>query len=205
MKKIIAQGAEAILYRQEFEGKSAIAKERIKKGYRIREIDEQLRKTRTKSEAKLLNEARRCGVSTPQVFSIEKYKIIMEFINGKRIKEVLLTQGKRKEISEKIGTAIAKMHSGEIVHGDLTTSNMILKNEKIFFIDFGLGFFSKRIEDYATDLSVLKESIKATHFKYLNELWQFIIASYKKKFDKSEQVLEKIKEIERRGRYVKKI
>jgi len=204
MQKIIAHGAEAILYRRKFEGNYILIKERIKKSYRITEIDKALRKTRTKNEAKLLNEARRRGVATPQVFSVKEYKIAMEFIDGKRIKEILLSEtDSRKEIAEKIGSNIAKLHSGEIVHGDLTTSNMILKGGKIIFIDFGLGFFSKKTEDYATDLSVLKEAIKSTHFKYLNELWQTIINSYTKEFDKGKDVLKKLEEIEKRGRYVK--
>ncbi|MEZ5335421.1 MAG: RIO1 family regulatory kinase/ATPase [Methanolobus sp.] len=30
-----------------------------------------------------------------------------------------------------------------MVHGDLTTSNLIFFNEKIYMIDFGLAFFRK--------------------------------------------------------------
>jgi len=96
------------------------------------------------------------------------------------------------------------MHKNGIVHGDLTTSNMILKNNKIYFIDFGLGEFSKRIENFAIDLSVLKEAFKSTHFKHLNLLWQSFIKGYKQTNDKSKEVLESLNEIEKRGRYVKR-
>ena len=188
---IIAQGAEAKLYRKD----DILIKDRIKKSYRIKEIDDKLRKERTTMEAKLLREARRVGVLTPKILNTTDTTIEMEFIDGKKIKDILDSQ---IELSEKIGYNIGKLHEAGIIHGDLTTSNMILK-EKIYFIDFGLGFFSKRIEDQATDLHLLKEAIKSTHFKNLEIIWKNIIKGY----GNSKKVLEKLEEIEKRGRYKK--
>ena len=202
--KIIKRGAEAILYLDD----SNLVKERVKKNYRLVEIDEKLRKLRTRKEAKLLNEAKRVGVETPKIFSIDEkgFKIFMEFIDGKRLKERLneTDDKNRKKVAEELGKSVGLLHKNGIVHGDLTTSNMILKDDKIFFIDFGLGDFSDRIENQAVDLSVLKEAFKSTHFKHLGLLWESFIKGYKQTNDKFNKVLDTLNDIEKRGRYVKR-
>lgn len=202
--KIIKRGAEAILYLQN----NHLVKERIKKSYRISELDIELRKNRTKREAKLLSEARRCGVKTPKIISVDEknYKIIMDFIDGERLKELLnkTSDENRKKLAEDLGKSVGLLHKHGIVHGDLTTSNMILKDEKIFFIDFGLGEFSKRIEDQGIDLALFKEAVKSTHFKFLDQIWESFIKGYKETNSNWEQVLNTLEKIEKRGRYVKR-
>ncbi|MCD6226310.1 MAG: Kae1-associated serine/threonine protein kinase [Candidatus Aenigmarchaeota archaeon] len=200
--KIIAQGAEAKLY---FDRKKII-KDRIKKNYRIEQLDEKLRKTRTKQEANLITVARRAGVPTPFLYEIDKNKIIMEYIQGKTIKEIFQKsdENKIKKLSIEIGQLIGKLHSNGIIHGDLTTSNMILRDNKIYFIDFGLGYFSQKIEDQGTDLRLLYNALKSTHFKILNISWNNIIQGYRKEYKHAEKVLKKVKEIESRTRYAKK-
>ncbi len=202
--KIIKRGAEAILY---LENKHLV-KERIKKSYRVSQIDEKLRKLRTRKEAKLISRAKRCGVETPNIISVDEndFKIKMDFIDGRRLKEFFneTDDENRKETAEKLGKSIGLLHKHGIVHGDLTTSNMILKDNKIFFIDFGLGEFSRRIENQAVDLSVLKEAFKSTHFKYLNLLWESFIKGYKQTNDNFNKVLDTLNDIEKRGRYVKR-
>jgi len=202
--KIIKRGAEAILYLQD----KTLVKERVKKSYRLPQIDIELRSNRTKKEAKLISEARRCGISVPRIISVDEKnnKIIMDFVDGERLKEYLneTNDENRKIAAENIGISVGLLHQNGIVHGDLTTSNMILKGEKIFFIDFGLGEFSKRIENFATDLSVLKEAFKSTHFKYLNLLWENFIKGYKQTNRNFNKVLETLDNIEKRGRYVKR-
>ncbi|MEM5843897.1 MAG: KEOPS complex kinase/ATPase Bud32 [Candidatus Aenigmatarchaeota archaeon] len=206
--EIIYKGAEAILYLDFLEGKKVIVKERIEKKYRIEEIDKKLRKLRTRKEVSLLREARSIGVATPQVLFVdeENHKIIMEFIEGVRLKEFL--NSARKEEIEKVcfevGKAIGKLHSSGIVHGDLTTSNMILKDDKIYFLDFSLGDFSKRIEDFGVDLNLLYEAIKSAHFKVLKLCWDNIVKGYKKEYKDAEKVLKKVEEIERRARYMER-
>lgn len=208
MHKIIARGAEAILYREKFEGQEALVKERIKKSYRLPQMDLELRSQRTRREVRLLSEARRCGVLTPKVFSVDEKgcKIIMEFIKGKRLKELFNDDSEKDaaDMAKRTGEQIALLHSGGIVHGDLTTGNMILKEGKIYFIDFGLGEFSQRIEDFATDLSVLKEAIKSTHFRRLDLLWSNIVKGYKSANPNSELIMKRIEAIEKRGRYSKR-
>ncbi|MCD6477139.1 MAG: Kae1-associated serine/threonine protein kinase [Candidatus Aenigmarchaeota archaeon] len=199
---IIAQGAEAILYKEN----NKIIKQRIEKKYRIKQIDEYLRKTRTKKEAKLITEARRLGINVPKIISVDKFKIVMEFIDGIKLRDLInnIESNKRKEIAQEIGNIVGILHTNHIVHGDLTTSNMILKDNKIFLIDFGLGDFTTRKEDYATDLSVLKEAFKSTHYKYLNELWDSFILGYKQSNNTSKEVFETLEKIKLRGRYIKR-
>ena len=202
--KIIKRGAEAILYLDD----SNLVKERVKKSYRLPQIDEKLRKMRTRKEAKLLNEAKRVGVETPKIFSIDEkgFKITMEFVEGERLKEFFneTNDESRKKVAECLGKQIGLLHKNGIVHGDLTTSNIILKDDKIFFIDFGLGEFSKKEEDLATDLSVLKEAFTSTHFKHLSLLWESFIKGYKQTNDSFNKVLDALNGIEKRGRYVKR-
>lgn len=208
LMKLIKQGAEAKLFLGEQEGQRVVVKHRIKKGYRIRQIDEKIRSTRTSRESNLLSESRRSGVPTPQIFEVDKkgHKIIMEYVDGIRIKELLRECDEivAKRICLDIGKSIGKLHARGIIHGDLTTSNMILKDERIYFIDFGLGFFSKKIEDQGTDLKLLREALKSTHFEILETCWKSILNGYEKEYKGADKVLEKVGEIERRARYVKR-
>ena len=203
--KMIKQGAEAKLFLSKLDDQKVVIKHRIKKSYRIEQIDKKIRKSRTSQESNLLSEARRAGVSTPIVYEIDKegHKIIMEYINGTRIKE-LLNSSDRKTIQKvcfEIGRSIGKLHSAGIIHGDITTSNMILRKDNIYFIDFGLGFFSRKIEDQGTDLMLLHEALKSTHFKILDLCWKSVIKGYEKEYSNLNQVLKKIEEIEKRARY----
>lgn len=199
MKKIIARGAEAILY---LDG-NILVKERIKKGYRLLELDRKIRSFRTKHEERLLDRARRAGVATPIISETGDFKIKMDYIKGQRIKDVLnkMEKNKRLEIYKIIGESVAKLHVAGIIHGDLTTSNLILKNNKIFFIDFGLGKMSNRIEDQAVDLFLLYEALKSTHFKILDEAWERVLKAYKQNYTKAEEVFNRIEKIKKRRRY----
>jgi Kae1-associated kinase Bud32 len=206
--EIICRGAEAILYLAEREGEKVLIKERIKKSYRIPQIDEKLRKERTRHEARLLRSARECGVATPKIFEVdeENCRIIMEFIDGERVKELLNSADEDtiKKVCYLIGKSIGILHSHKISHGDLTTSNMILKDGKVYFIDFGLGKFSSRIEDFGTDLNLLYEALRSTHFKILDLCWSSIIKGYKEEFANADEALKKAEEIEKRARYMKR-
>ncbi|HIG94284.1 MAG TPA: Kae1-associated serine/threonine protein kinase [Nanoarchaeota archaeon] len=195
----LSQGAEAKIVLQE----NKIIKKRIKKSYRIPQLDEKIRKLRTRSETKLLEKASKI-INAPKIIkSNENTKEIeMEFINGKRLSEELnkLSLQKQKEISKKIGENISKIHDEHIIHGDLTTSNMILLKDKLFFIDFGLGYISQKYEDKAVDLHLLKQALIAKHYKNAEILFNEILKSYTKSKD-SKLVLEQLKKVEKRGRY----
>jgi len=178
--KEIARGAEAVLFRDN----SRLVKDRIKKGYRIPGLDTKIRKLRTRGEGRLLDRARRAGVNTPRVLDSGESSLVMEFIEGRRVKDALngMPKGERVRVYRLIGEAVAGLHSAGIMHGDLTTSNMILREGKLYIIDFGLGRMSERIEDQAVDLFLLFEALKSTHFEYLNEAWQYILKVYKQDY-----------------------
>ena len=205
--QILKRGAEAILY---LDSEKNLVKERIKKSYRLPQIDLKLRAERTRAEARLINEASRAGVAVPKIFSVDEkeMKIVMEFISGERLKEIFnseISLEEKEKLAEKIGESVGKLHAHNLVHGDLTTSNLILHEKRVFFIDFGLGFQSSRAEDFATDLSVLKEALKSTHFKDLNILWPQVISGYRKNFPEAEKVFKALENIELRGRYVERV
>ena len=196
-EKILAQGAEAIISRQG----NQVLKDRIKKSYRIPILDNKLRKSRTKSEAKLLEKASQL-ISTPKVLETDNLeKIKMQFIQGKKLSDWLDKIENANKICEQIGNSVAKLHDNNIIHGDLTTSNMILKEGKVYFIDFGLGFTSRRIEDKAVDLHLLKQALEAKHFQNWKFLFDAVLKGYNSK-DKS-LVLKQLEKVESRGRYKK--
>jgi Kae1-associated kinase Bud32 len=211
-REIIARGAEAILYVSDWEGQRVLVKERIKKNYRIAQIDEKLRKDRTRLEARLLTEARKHGVPTPKILHVDEYKIIMQFVDGGRIKELLIAAGEKSDektierVCVEIGQSIGKLHAADIVHGDLTTSNMILcaADGRIYFIDFGLGDFSRRVEAKGVDMLLLRNALKAAHYRILSECWENILKGYKQEYKDADEVIRKVGEIERRARYAKR-
>ena len=204
-EKVLYQGAEAKIIVSEYLGFSAVQKKRLSKSYRIKQIDDKLISYRTKEEAKLMTEARQCGVSVPIIYDVdlENGVITMEYLKGPRVKDILndLSDEERKRICEKIGRSIARFHNNDIIHGDITTSNMILVDDRIHFIDFGLGEKNSEIEAEGVDLHVLMEAIESTHSKYSN-CFEYVLDGYKKELEKdADLVIKKIEEIVKRGRY----
>ena len=210
---LLAKGAESDIVKSQwfdgFEGFDPIdvvVKKRLPKAYRIPEIDNKIRKLRTKSEAKILSHAKASGIITPVLYDIdlEDKSITMSKVEGRIVKDIIddVTDGKRKELSYKIGEYIADIHEFDIIHGDLTTSNMLIdNNNQLVFIDFGLSYYSNLIEDKADDLLVLKKSIKSVDYDVALETFNWILESYLKHSNNSDDIRDKIEEIEHRGRY----
>ena len=163
-QKILQQGAEAIILKKD----DKVIKRRTKKSYRIKELDDKIRKRRTKSETKLLHKASKV-IDVPRVIEVdeEAKEIVMDFIDGKKLSDNLdkFPLEKQKKVARLIGENVAKLHNSDIIHGDLTTSNMILKNKKVYFIDFGLGYNSQKIEDRAVDIHLLRQALESKHFQ----------------------------------------
>jgi TP53 regulating kinase-like protein len=211
MKAEIARGAEAVLYKDERKiedtEQTVLIKDRISKGYRLPELDKRIRKRRTRHEDSLLERARRAGVDVPVVFDVSENKLVMEYIDGPKVKDVFneLDDNDRLNVCELIGEALGRLHSANIMHGDFTTSNMILRDSKtdrnLYVIDLGLGKFTQKVEDQAVDLYLLFEALKAAHFKYLNEAWQKILKSYEQQYTQAKAVLKRLEKIEKRRRY----
>jgi len=197
--KLIAQGAEAKIYRTD----SHLIKERIKKNYRINEIDKNIRKYRTRRENSILEKAYKI-IPVPKVLKCdEKENIIeMEFIEGERLSESLdnYDNKKREEICKLIGKQVGLLHDKNIIHGDLTTSNMLLKGKKLYFIDFGLGFISHKEEDKAVDLHLLRQALESKHYKHYENSYKEVLEGYKICNNYS-KIIKRLETVEKRGRY----
>lgn len=196
---ILHRGAEALIILE----KGNVVKRRIKKSYRLPQLDEKIRRQRTSLESKSLIKARRFGISVPRVMEIKECDIIMEWIDGDRVKDILddLRKNKRESLYEQIGEVVAALHLAGIMHGDLTTSNMMVKDDTLTIIDFGLAKNSSRVEDQAVDLFLLYEALKAGHFSLLDEAWKGIMKAYKRNYSNAKQVLEQMEKIKQRRRY----
>jgi len=201
MNQQIAAGAEAVIERSG----GRIIKRRVSKNYRIPKLDTRIRAARTRSEAKLISGARRCGVPTPIIYDVDtaEHTITMEFIEGPRMKDVL-----DLGMSERIGELVGRLHGCGIIHGDLTTSNLILHtgdgvgdgDDRIYFIDFGLGYFEKNVEAQGVDVHVLFQTFVSTHGD--PGLEEAFSRGYRRTFPDADQVLTRVREIEARGRYL---
>ena len=206
---LFKKGAEASLYLADWHGKKAVIKTRIPKKYRPDALDKRIRSYRTVHEPQLMHEAKVAGVSTPLIYMVnvaESY-IVMEYLEGQQIKQVLnkVLQEKRHELCIEIGTLIGKLHNYGLIHGDLTTSNMIRTPKgKIFFVDFGLGEKNIELEAQGVDLHLMKRALQSTHYEFWEECFKNVLCGYTsvRGVETTEKVYEKIREIERRGRYV---
>ncbi len=188
---VIARGAEAIITLEE----KTIIKTRIQKRYRLLEIDEAIRRERTRIEARLISEARRCGVPTPIIRDITDFEIRMEYIDGTALKNIITPS-----LSELMGELAGRLHTCGIVHGDLTTSNILFKDGKLFLIDFGLAYLDKTLEARGVDIHVLFQTFESTHENH-EELIEAFKKGYARTFRDADEVIERVKEIESRGRY----
>ncbi|MCW4018615.1 MAG: Kae1-associated kinase Bud32 [Candidatus Bathyarchaeota archaeon] len=206
---LIKKGAEASLYIADWHDRHVIIKKRLPKKYRPEQLDFTIRRYRTVHEPQLMHEAKRAGVPTPTIFlvDVQNSTIVMEYIEGKQVKQVLdaATKMQRQKICREIGELIGKLHRHGLVHGDLTTSNMILTDlEKIFLVDFGLGDKNAELEAQGVDLHLLKRALQSTHFKVADECFHAVLDGYVsvRGQDAAATVLAKIREIEKRGRYI---
>ena len=199
MKKLLGVGAEAKLYVEN----GLITKERVKKGYRVVEIDERIRKQRTKAEAKILKKAFDLGVNVPKVETVDAFLIKMEYIDGKRLKDAVDSKN-AVLFAGKLGIMIGILHNNDIIHGDITTSNVIVRDDLLYLIDFGLGYFSKSVEDRAVDLHLLECALISTHQKLKSKFFDAFCMSYAKEYSDNGAVFTRLDAIRQRGRYVTK-
>jgi len=201
--KLLSQGAEAKIFLDD----NTIVKNRFKKEYRIPELDVKLRKARTKREAKVLDKLKAINFPCPKVYVLDdkNMTINMEFIAGEKLRDVLNDKNCAK-LCEELGKKIAMLHDNNIIHGDLTTSNMILSDKKkeIYFIDFGLSFFSQKIEDKAVDLHLLRQALESKHYEFWEKCYDSAIKGYKKESKEANEVLKRLEAVEKRGRYKRK-
>jgi len=213
-EKMIHKGAEASLFYGHWFGKEVIFKHRILKDYRIEQLDRKIRTIRTLNEARALIKVKEYRINTPQVYEIdtESSTIIMKYISGFKLKNLIKTLNisKKKEIFTQLGRIIAILHINGHIHGDITTSNIIItSSEDIFLIDFGLHDYSDSIEDKSVDLHLLKRVLISSHGDDFKLCFNAFLEGYKSEYkdrgiNAYNNIIKNISIIETRGRYVKK-
>lgn len=200
----LKRGAEAELRRTEYLDRAAVEKYRVPKAYRLATLDEELRRSRIRMEVRLMSEARAAGVAVPVLYDINlvENKVVMEFIDGPTAKEVLDAGGNRaRETAREIGRIAGRLHRAGIIHGDLTTSNMILRDGRIVMIDFSLGGKGDSTEERGVDLHLLREALTSAH-KNAATYYREVLAGYREILgEEAAAAIAKVKEIESRGRY----
>jgi len=208
-KILMKKGAEASIFLEHWQERKVLMKRRIVKKYRFPELDKKIRTRRTIKESQLIHDAKKAGVPTPTILMVDlnNSNIAMEFVEGLQIKQVLnnLTPDERQILSKKIGELIGLLHSNSIIHGDLTTSNMILTpSDDIVFVDFGLGEKTTELEAKGIDLHLMKRALQSTHFIHAEDCFQAVLEGYSRQVGGkiTKEVSEKIDEIEMRGRYI---
>ena len=149
-------------------------------------------------------EARAAGVAVPILYDINlvENKIIMEFIDGPTAKHVLDKGGSgAMKVARTIGQIVGRLHRAGIIHGDLTTSNMIVRDGRIVMIDFSLGGKDDRVEARGVDLHLLKEALGSAHARAASYYREALGAYRETMGNGADEIVAKVKEIESRGRY----
>jgi TP53 regulating kinase-like protein len=206
---LLYRGAEADLYLAEWGNAKALIKARKALPYRLPVIDKRIRRQRTVREAEIIVEARQAGVRTPRIYFVDDKNsiIVMEFISGEKLKEHLghISEEKASTLFIQTGAAIGKMHLAGIIHGDLTTSNIIVRGSHLFFVDFGLSIHSTKLEDRAVDVRLVKETLTGAHSQISSFAFSSFLRGYRSVVGETEvtKVSRKLAEIERRGRYAR--
>ncbi|OMJ26005.1 TP53-regulating kinase [Smittium culicis] len=208
--KLTNQGAEARVFECDFYGKSAIKKERFSKKYRHPDLDKKLLNSQITMEVRLLNRCLLNKIPVPAVYYVDKrdHVIFMEKIEGVTVKHLLSYKINEMEIpvetlAEQVAIVLAQIHDNNVIHGDLTTSNMIYNKEKndsnVTLIDFGLGFISDVAEDKAVDLYVFERALSSTAPNCHDFLASFY-STYTKLSKNSKSVLTRLEDVRMRGR-----
>jgi TP53 regulating kinase-like protein len=212
-EKLIYKGAEASLFYGHWFGKKVIFKHRVPKEYRLEELDKKIRIGRTLNEGKALIKVKNYGLNVPQVYEIDVQDstLIMKYIEGEKLKNVLdvLSENQIDKYFKKIGRDIAILHKNGHIHGDITTSNLIITSEEdIFLIDFGLHEYSDTIEDKSVDLHLFKRVLISSHGMNFEFCFNAFLNGYRFEYEQvnkheCNQIIKNINAIESRGRYIK--
>ena len=201
--KLIKKGAEADLYQTTWHNSKAILKIRKSKTYRNPLLDSKIRKQRTIKESQMLSLVKSYGIPAPLVYfvNLEKTSITMQEIPGTPVHD--LSESKIIELSKDIGKLVGILHKNGIMHGDLTTSNFILFQSRVYVIDFGLSQISIKPEDHAVDLRLIKEILNSAHAKIMVSSWKNFLNSYKSVVGSAyyTKITKLVLDIESRGRY----
>jgi TP53 regulating kinase and related kinases len=228
---LISQGAEARIWvipkgsSEHNFAADVIAKERFPKSYRHPVLDERLTKQRCRAEARILGKCAQKGMDVPAVLLVRPPVLYLEYVKGitirDRIEELIHDLSMKSEVhalATKIGAIVGTLHSLGIVHGDLTTSNIMLRevttvngssetglnkvayNNSVLLIDFGLAKNSESAEERAVDLYVLERALSSTHPSLPDDFLEAMFAAYSTTASKVDSTLERLSQVQKRGR-----
>lgn len=228
-ENLIAQGAESLVYSAThpyLADQECIVKYRPKKPYRLPELDAQLSKHRTLAEARILQKLALSDVAVPHLVFVDAKNafIYMEKIEGLSVKQWIWDEegdpeggasvagditrslpdgdvSSLKDTLTLVGREIGKLHKTDIVHGDLTTSNIMLRDGKPVVIDFGLASHSTLAEDKAVDLYVMERAVLSTHPVHSSKYCEWLFDGYLAVVGKTQkEVMRKLEDVRLRGR-----
>lgn len=211
--EVLKQGAEARLYIGTYNGNQCLIKERFAKQYRLPELDKTLTKSRIKAEQKTVKRCEDAGILVPKLYNVDfnERKVYMEYFDKAITAKDFILQIQKMESPEKhldeltkrIGAVVGKFHANNIIHGDLTTSNILIDQKEddynLIMIDFGLSYYSASHEDKGVDLYVLERALLSTHSS-LPDLFEAIMKEYKEANPSSLETIKKFEEVRARGR-----
>lgn len=232
---VISQGAEALVFSTDVHPYSPeansryIVKYRPRKPYRHAKIDSMITKLRTVGEAKFMAKLTKLGVRAPGLILLDAANgiIWMEYVgtvlpdgsvsSAKNYLWLLEKSGDKdscvstevEQILRATGEAIGKLHMNDMIHGDLTTSNLILQDDDAYLIDFGLSSYSLLPEDKAVDLYVMERAVVSTHSDYADQYNMWLLQGYQTAHEKMasvggrkklQETMRKLEDVRMRGR-----
>lgn len=233
--EVISQGAEAVVFgsnkhpycdtpfllnKDEF-----IIKYRPSKKYRHPKIDASITKSRTVGEVKFMTKLKKLGINSPSVIlaDFKRGLIWMDHVGSKlpsgevsSLKNYLwhkektnteeCVNGDVEGIFKAVGKLVAELHMNDMIHGDLTSSNIILQDKVPYLIDFGLSSYSGLAEDKAVDLYVLERAIQSTHSDFAEKYNKWLLEGYGTYCDpkpfkrKHSEIISRLEDVRLRGR-----
>jgi len=207
--RLIYRGAEADIFAGQWCGMKAIFKFRKKLPYRLDELDRAIRNQRTLHEAEMIHRVKQVGVASPLLYFVDPADsiLVMEFVEGARMKDFISTSPRSESVPlfKLLGCMIATLHTKGIMHGDLTTSNVIVNPNGLVMIDFGLSIATTRLEDQAVDLRLIKETLTGAHSDLAAVALESLFDGYRETVGERRfrAVTRQLRDIERRGRYAR--
>lgn len=195
-RKMLASGAEANVYRQSVLELDAVAKERIRKAYRIKELDTHLRLKRTKTEARILALLAEKGLPVPGPLLVDGDTLYMEYVDGIRMSLKLgsLPRGEALAYMLESGRLLGRIHNEGVSHGDFTPANLVIADGHVYAIDFGLSAMTKSAEDMALDLLLMKRSVGRGQYASF-------LKGYSETAKRQKEIIGRLFGVELRGRY----
>ncbi|KAM3543477.1 EKC/KEOPS complex subunit BUD32 [Beauveria bassiana] len=238
---LVTQGAEGRLYKTTYLVPSlpCALKHRPSKPWRHPTLDARLTRHRILSEARILAKCRRDGVRVPALYALDESQgwLMLEWIQGPPVRVAINARLRPGAIVERdaslrallrrIGDAVGALHKIGIVHGDLTTSNMMLDptgrtseqdgggggggaaededaqeeslRGDVVIIDLGLASGAVQEEERAVDLYVLERAFGSTHPR-AECVFHEVLDAYRQTHKQAPGVLKKLDEVRMRGR-----